>query len=111
MNRAALRTEIEHRLAGFDCELLAEELIRAGVPCGPVRNVSEVMSHPHTLHREMVVEMGEYRGLGSPIKLSRTPATYRLMPPRFAEHMRAQLLAIGIEPELYSDALPGSAKV
>jgi formyl-CoA transferase len=29
----------------------------------------------------MVVQIGEYRGVGSPIKLSRTPASYRLPPP------------------------------
>jgi hypothetical protein len=28
----------------------------------------------------MVVELAGYRGIASPIKLSRTPATYRLAP-------------------------------
>ena len=37
--------------------------------------------HPHTAHREIVVQMeGGYRGLGAPVKLSRTPATYRFAP-------------------------------
>jgi crotonobetainyl-CoA:carnitine CoA-transferase CaiB-like acyl-CoA transferase len=30
----------------------------------------------------MVVQIGEYKGVASPIKLSRTPATYRREPPR-----------------------------
>jgi hypothetical protein len=31
----------------------------------------------------MVVEIGDdYRGVASPIKLSRTPATYRVAPPK-----------------------------
>jgi formyl-CoA transferase len=34
----------------------------------------------------MIVGMANYRGTGSPIKLSRTPATYRLPPPGFGEH-------------------------
>jgi hypothetical protein len=29
----------------------------------------------------MVVQIGDYKGVASPIKLSRTPATYRLAPP------------------------------
>jgi hypothetical protein len=29
----------------------------------------------------MVVQIGNYKGVASPIKLSRTPASYRLPPP------------------------------
>jgi crotonobetainyl-CoA:carnitine CoA-transferase CaiB-like acyl-CoA transferase len=29
-----------------------------------------------------VVQIGDYRGVASPIKLSRTPATYRRGPPK-----------------------------
>lgn len=40
------------------------------------------MQHPHTEHRNMTVSLpGSYRGVASPIKLSRTPASYRLPPP------------------------------
>jgi crotonobetainyl-CoA:carnitine CoA-transferase CaiB-like acyl-CoA transferase len=53
-----------------------------GVPCAPIFTVDQALQHPHTAHREMVVEIGDgYRGVGSPIKLSRTPATYRHAPP------------------------------
>jgi crotonobetainyl-CoA:carnitine CoA-transferase CaiB-like acyl-CoA transferase len=46
-----------------------------------VLSVSAALQHPHTAHRGMVVEMpGGYRGIASPIKLSRTPATYRFAP-------------------------------
>ncbi|MNS73249.1 hypothetical protein D3C72_1066830 [compost metagenome] len=44
-------------------------------------SVPDALQHPHTAHREMVVEMpGGYKGLGAPVKLSRTPATYRYAP-------------------------------
>ena len=33
----------------------------------------------------MVLQRGRYRGLASPIKLSRTPATLRKLPPDFKE--------------------------
>jgi crotonobetainyl-CoA:carnitine CoA-transferase CaiB-like acyl-CoA transferase len=44
-----------------------------------VLNVEQALTHPHTLHRQMVVRMGGH-GLGAPVKLSRTPATYRHAP-------------------------------
>ncbi|SRR6266478_4532336 len=86
VNREALKQALEKRLAGFQSAPLADDLIRAGVPCAPILSVPEALAHPHTAHREMVVRIGEqYTGIGSPIKLSRTPAAYRLAPPAFGE--------------------------
>jgi len=46
-----------------------------------VLDVAQALKHPHTAHREMVVAMeGGYQGLGAPVKLSRTPASYRHAP-------------------------------
>lgn len=85
MNRDALKPALEALLATHDGPALAERLIRDGVPCAAVLNVPQALQHPHTVHRGMVVQMGNgtnlgYRGLASPVKLSRTPATYRLPP-------------------------------
>ncbi|NOJ83976.1 CoA transferase, partial [Myxococcus xanthus] len=56
-------------------------LMAAGVPAAPVLDVDAALEHPHTVHRKMVVEMESgYRGLGSPVVLGRTPATYRHPP-------------------------------
>ena len=109
VNRAALKVELERQLVRFECEPLATRLIRAGVPCGPVFNVARVVDHPHTQHREMVVDIGEYRGMGSPIKLSRTPATYRHAPPAFAADTLDVLKSRGINAGPYADALSGIA--
>ncbi len=80
-NRVELKRLLEARLTTFDCEPLADRLIRAGVPCAPTRDIPSALADPHTAHRGMVVEIGEYKGVASPIKLSRTPATYRVGPP------------------------------
>ena len=81
-NRATLRPQLVELLADRDGSALAQELMDLGVPCAPVLSVSAALTHPHTAHREMVVRMGaNYQGIGAPIKLSRTPATYRLLPP------------------------------
>ena len=81
VNRVALKAALEALLAAHDGPKLADALVAAGVPCAPVLSVSAALQHPHTAHRGMVVELpGGYRGIASPIKLSRTPASYRFAP-------------------------------
>jgi crotonobetainyl-CoA:carnitine CoA-transferase CaiB-like acyl-CoA transferase len=83
-HRAELKALLEAKLAAHQCKPLADALVRAGVPCAPIQDVAAALADPHTLHREMVVRIGpDYRGVASPIKLGRTPATYRLPPPAF----------------------------
>jgi formyl-CoA transferase len=106
IHRDALKVELETALAAFECTALADRLIKAGVPCGAVRNIDQVVADAHTIHREMVVDIGAYRGTGSPIKLSRTPASYRMAPPRFAEHTADVLDEIQVDAEDFQAALP-----
>jgi crotonobetainyl-CoA:carnitine CoA-transferase CaiB-like acyl-CoA transferase len=81
VNREGLKQQLEAALAGFDGRTLVETLMAAGVPAAPVLPVDAALQHPHTAHRGMVVELeGGYRGIASPIKLSRTPASYRHAP-------------------------------
>lgn len=98
-NRAALAEELERRLVEFDGAELADQLIRAGVPAGPVLNVEEALNHPHTRHRGMRVEIGDYQGLGAPSRLSETAATYRCEPPAFAQHSAEVLRSLGYAEE------------
>lgn len=106
INRDALKPELEAALAGHESGPLADRLIHAGVPCGAVRSIDQVVAEPHTRHREMLVEIGDYKGTGSPIKLSRTPASYRKVPPRFGEDGADILGEHGLDPERFRDALP-----
>ena len=107
MHKDALKLELEAALAGFDCAELADRLIHAGVPCGAVRSLDQVVADPHTAHREMIVDIEAYRGTGSPIKLSRTPASYRLAPPQFAQHTAEIMRDLALDSDAYQDALPG----
>lgn len=88
-NRPALRAMLMQQLARHVAVDLAQTLLREGVPAAPVLNVEQLLRHPHTRHREMVLEQGAYRAIASPIKLTRTPATLRRLPPRFDEHTHA----------------------
>ena len=93
-------------MATFDCAELAEKLIRSGVPCGAVRSIDEVVADPHTQHREMIVDIGAYRGTGSPIKLSRTPVSYHSAPPRYAQHTAEVMAERGLDIDSYREVLP-----
>jgi crotonobetainyl-CoA:carnitine CoA-transferase CaiB-like acyl-CoA transferase len=97
--REALIEQLADVFAQEDGEELALRLIRAGVPAGPVMTVDAVMQSEHTANRAMVTELEDYRGLGTPIKLSRTPGGTRGVPPRFAEHAHEVLKEHGFAAE------------
>jgi crotonobetainyl-CoA:carnitine CoA-transferase CaiB-like acyl-CoA transferase len=83
-HRAALTAVIAGAVADQDGHVLAERLLRSGLPAGPVLAVDEALAAEHTAARGMVSELGTFRGLGTPIKLSRTPGRTKRPPPRFA---------------------------
>ncbi len=87
-HREALKTELETQLASFDAQTIADDLLRLGVPCSAVNDIQQALQHSHTKHRGMVVEMDDYQGIASPIKLERSQASYRLPPPRQGEQGR-----------------------
>jgi crotonobetainyl-CoA:carnitine CoA-transferase CaiB-like acyl-CoA transferase len=67
------------------------DLKRAGVPCGSVREVAEVLADPHLKARAMIetvehITAGAMKVLGIPIKLSDTPGSVRLAPPALGQH-------------------------
>lgn len=64
-----------------------QRLLSVGVPAGRVATIDTVLTDPHTLAREMLVEMpgsgteAPIRLLGNPLKMSVTPVQYRSRPP------------------------------
>ncbi len=85
-HRPELRALLEAVFMQWDGVELADTLVRRGVPCASVLGLGAALAHPHTAHRKMKVELGTYQGVASPIKLSRTPATYRTEPPSMNQH-------------------------
>jgi crotonobetainyl-CoA:carnitine CoA-transferase CaiB-like acyl-CoA transferase len=68
-----------------------ERLEALKIGCGPINRLSEVFADPHVVARNMVVEMAHGSGatvkvVANPVKLSETPADYRLPPPLLGEH-------------------------
>jgi formyl-CoA transferase len=91
-NRAELAAELEVRLAGATTEEWVTRLLAAGVPAGPIQDYRQVLDEdPHVKARGMVQEVdhpveGRVRVLGSPIRMSATPARIRRHPPLLGEH-------------------------
>jgi crotonobetainyl-CoA:carnitine CoA-transferase CaiB-like acyl-CoA transferase len=96
-HRGELRERIEAALAGRPREAVCSTLMRSGVPAGPVHTVLEAFSQPHAMHRDMQVSLDGYRGIGVPVRLSRTPGRVTGRPPRFGEHAREILDEAGFD--------------
>ncbi len=103
-HRPELTEQLTTLLLDHDGEALCQRLLASGVPAGPVRDVAELWSAPHTAHREMAVALGDYQGVGLPIKLSRTPGSVRRPPPAFGADGHAVLTEAGLS-ETEIDAL------
>jgi CoA:oxalate CoA-transferase len=71
--------------------LWVEQLTAVGVPCGPVYNHHQVLTHEQTVSRRMVEQVdhpraGAVRTLGVAVKLSETPGEVRRAAPMLGEH-------------------------
>lgn len=80
----------------------------AGVPCGPINRVSQVLNDPQVHDRKMMIDMPhpEVPNLqvpGSPLKLMATPPTFRRYPPQLGEHNDEILGETGYTQDQISD--------
>lgn len=95
------RSRVQHReeLIPLLAALFAEQPVahwlarmeQAGVPAGPILDLSGTLNHPQVLARQMVVPLphptaGTVRVTGCPIRLSDTPAQVGPAPPLLGEH-------------------------
>ncbi len=98
-NREALNAIIGEKLAEVDGVAFALELLKAGLPCGPVLNTGQVAESEHTKARGMIYEKDWYKGMGTPVRLSRTPGGLKSAPPKFSAHAREVLAENGFTAE------------
>jgi crotonobetainyl-CoA:carnitine CoA-transferase CaiB-like acyl-CoA transferase len=69
-----------------DAGPLCDRLLAAGLPAGPVQSIDQALTNAHTLHRGDVIEKDWYKGVASPIRLSRSKPSLRRVPPKFSQH-------------------------
>lgn len=83
-------------------------IVEAGVPCGPINTVADVVSNPQVLARNMIAEVDHpnipnLKFPGSPLKLTDSPATIRRVPPMLGQHNEEILEEAGYSPEKIAD--------
>ena len=103
-NLEELELELEQTLRTEPVDHWVQLIIEAGVPAGPILNYEQVLEDPHTVAREMVIEIdhpkaGRIKSLGSPVKLSRSPLGKPRPAPLLGEHTDEFLTEVGIDPE------------
>jgi crotonobetainyl-CoA:carnitine CoA-transferase CaiB-like acyl-CoA transferase len=101
IHHEVLRRELSSLLRGWRRDDLLAALRDAGVPGAAVRTITEALVDPQLAAREMVVPLehvtsGSIRVLGTPLKLSATPASIRTPPPALGQHTAAILLELGL---------------
>ncbi|HWC24040.1 MAG TPA: CoA transferase [Flexivirga sp.] len=101
-----VETALKERTATEWADLLTD----AGVPVGPIHTVPDALAQPQLAAREMVVDLphstlGSVRTLGTPLKLSGTPATLRHASPVHGEHTASILEALALPPEQIEEIL------
>ena len=90
LNYDALTPVLQHTFRQRTQEEWIAALTAAGVPCGAVRHIHEVLGDEQLRARSMIESLhhpvtGEIRVLGIPVKLSGTPGDIRRPPPRLGE--------------------------
>jgi crotonobetainyl-CoA:carnitine CoA-transferase CaiB-like acyl-CoA transferase len=96
-NRGMLIPMIQVVMAASTTQHWREELAQVGVPCGPINTLAEVFLEPQVLSRGLRVEMPGADTMpivASPLRLSDSPVSYRLQPPRLGADTSAVLAGV-----------------
>jgi len=94
-NREALRAELATVFSQYDAEPLCDRLLAAGLPAGPVQSIDQTLSSAHVAHRGDVIEKDWYKGVASPVRMTRSKASLRRVPPKFGQHTVEVLAEFG----------------
>ena len=95
-NRESLVTILSAIIETKSSAYWLEELPRSGVPCSAINTIEKAFQDPQVLAREMKIELehplsGRVPGVANPLKLSKTPVSYRKAPPLHGEDTEAVL--------------------
>ncbi|CUH45933.1 CaiB/BaiF CoA transferase family protein [Ruegeria atlantica] len=96
-NRDALNAVLRPVVKTHASETMIAQLEARKVPVGPVQTLDQVFTTDQVEARQMQIAMqaapGDVQLIGNPLKLSRTPVTYRAAPPVFGADTQAVLRA------------------
>jgi crotonobetainyl-CoA:carnitine CoA-transferase CaiB-like acyl-CoA transferase len=102
VHRDALRPILAARLAEHPTADWVAMLDTAGIPCGPIADVTAAFASPAAQARGMLVTvehpaLGVLRQAGIPIGLTATPGSIRTAPPLLGEHTDEILVEAGLD--------------
>lgn len=101
-HRAALNAQLDEVFAGDTVARWVERLNAAGVPCGPVYTVPQLVDDVQIRHLGVVAQTqtsdgAPVRVISQPVTLSRTPACVTHAAPAWGEHTRDVLGELGYD--------------
>ncbi|WP_406033243.1 CoA transferase [Nocardioides sp. NBC_00163] len=94
-HREALRVALSTQLGSAPAAEWSRLLNEAGVPAGPVNDVAAAFEFARSLGLNPTVEIGGTELTRNPLRMERTPVTYRLPPPPWSDDV-----STGTEPEI-----------
>lgn len=107
VNRETLISKVAALLKTRTRDWLITEMEARGIPCGPINTLPDVFSSDQVAARGMKVSVpypgargGSVDLIGNPVKMSRTPVTYRRPPPTCGADTA----------EVFAELLPESSK-
>ncbi len=90
-NRSDLEDLLNQAFSHRTVDDWLQDLTEAGVPCGPIQDIAQVMADPHIASREMIARLeqpgaGELAMPASPLRFSETPRTSPRPAPGLGQH-------------------------
>jgi len=98
-NRSAMVAAVAKSIRAKPAAEWLQALEEAGIPAGPINNVSQALADVQAQHRAMVRTIAGTPLVGSPVRIDGERADSGLLPPRLGEHSAEVLQTLGVEAE------------